>query len=1461
MKLSTRLIILFLLLSLTPLLGIGYIGFRNGIDTMKTQTMQRLVSINNAKAAEVNRWINACQSHLKSLAQRPEERTHAYSLVNGSISVEKRMEIRRQILENHFIPSIEAGNGFVDLSLLNKRDGQILVSTNRQLEGLFREDTDFFKKGQKGTFVDDVSYSLSTEQLVMHVSTPVVDTDGNLIAVLAGHVDWNEMSKIMLQTSGMSRSEESYIVNKFNFFVTASRFVDDYRLDKSVHTKGTAQCLAHHKGVESYIGYHGHAVIGAYRWMPKWELCIITEEDEGEALAAAIHFRKVVIGMGAVLSIVMVAVSLFFARTLTNRIGALVRGAKEFAQGNFNYRIPPISPNEIGQLADAYNLMARVRQKAEIIIKKSHDELEMRVRMLHNALTCKTEEDVASSALEIAKEQTGCKFGFIGEINAAGLMDTIAFSNPDEKEGNIIASDAKRSIKNKRIRGIDRAVLREGKSRIVNTAQMRTHLERAGVPWGHPRITSFLGVPLKHGERTVGMIALANKEDDFTPQDQEFVEALSIAFYEALEKKRMEIAVAHQSWIKAGQTLLNERMRGDKPLQALADSIMACLAEHVGAEVGALFIAEQGRLKLYGRYAYRGHDTVPESFAWGEGLIGQAAADQRPLFLQNVPENYVVVGSALGQSIPKNIVVVPCLYDGRVKGVVELGVLQFIDQNRREFLDRAAEGIAIAIQTAQARERQKLLLEKTQRQAEELKAQQEELRVTNEELEEQAQRLQASEEILKGQQEELKAANEELKEKNEMLEQHRIRIEQAKRAVEANAAELALSSKYKSQFLANMSHELRSPLNSLLLLAQGLVENREGNLTEDQLVSAKVIHDSGTDLLSLINDILDLAKVEGGRIDLNFSAASISEMAERIRSAFRHMAEEKGLTLEVHVDTAAPAEITTDTRRVEQIIRNLVANAVKFTETGGITITFAPPGPDSDLSCSGLDPEQVIQIAVQDTGIGIAPEHQKMIYEAFKQVDGGTDRSHGGTGLGLSISKELAGLLGGEIQMTSQVAKGSVFSLYLPIARRTAKSPAPAPCFETRAPASVECIPAAIADDRETLEPGDRLILVVEDDPAFARMLFDTCHGRGLKCVAAVTGEAGLELAGNLMPDGIIIDIRLPGMDGWTLLDALKADIRTRHIPVHVISVEEAAHESLRKGAIGHTTKPSSHEEILQAFSRIEETAAQKPKRVLVVEDDEAMRRRVKQLIGNGDVRVDQTSTGQQALEALRAERYECLILDLSLPDMEGGALLKQAEDESLHLPPVIVHTARDLTEQEERNLRERAESIVIKGVRSQERLLDEVSLFLHRTVKDLPESKRQIIQNLHETDALLKDKKVLIVDDDMRATFAIARLLSEHGMQPIKAENGERALRLLDREPDLDVVLMDIMMPKMDGYETMRRIRDQDRFRNLPLIALTAKAMPEDRARCINAGANDYLSKPVDAQRLVSLMRVWLYR
>jgi len=732
-----------------------------------------------------------------------------------------------------------------------------------------------------------------------------------------------------------------------------------------------------------------------------------------------------------------------------------------------------------------------------------------------------------------------------------------------------------------------------------------------------------------------------------------------------------------------------------------------------------------------------------------------------------------------------------------------------------------------------------------------LQTQQEELRVANEELEEQTHRLQQSEEELKVQQEELQVTNEELEEKNDLLERQTKQVELARLDLEEKGKALAQASKYKSEFLANMSHELRTPLNSLLLLSQGLARNRDGNLTPDQVEAARIIHCGGSDLLNLINEILDLSRIEAGRVEIQLDRFKISSLAESVRETFQLMADEKELALEVIVNDDAPLEIMSDRKRLEQIIRNLIANALKFTAKGSVSVTFAAAGHDS------------LAIKVKDTGIGIPPELHKLIFEAFRQADGTTSRKYGGTGLGLSISRELATLLGGEIRLESEPEKGATFTLILPVSgnkQAITETAKPIESSRTIKPV-IERRRSHITDDRDSIAPGDHVILVIEDDLNFARLLYAKCHEKGMKCLAAPTGEEGVELAEKHLPGAIILDIRLPGIDGWEVLSVLKGNTSTRHIPVHIMSVEDPTSKARRKGAVGHCAKPVNQEELDEAFSLLEQLSSGKPKRLLVVDDDANIRAETVRLVSDADVITDEAETGEQALAALRSGTYDCVVLDLGLPDMDGNELLARLESEGLTLPPVIVYTARDLTVAEETTIRGRAESIVIKDVRSQERLLDEVSLFLHRIVNRMPEKKRKVIQDLHDTDALLKGKKILVVDDDMRTTFAVAHLMSESGMKPLKAENGERALRLLDEQPDIDLVLMDIMMPVMDGYETMRRIRAQEKFRSLPIIALTAKAMEEDREKCLAVGANDYLPKPVDPLRLFSLMRVWLCR
>lgn len=940
-----------------------------------------------------------------------------------------------------------------------------------------------------------------------------------------------------------------------------------------------------------------------------------------------------------------------------------------------------------------------------------------------------------------------------------------------------------------------------------------------------------------------------------------------------LRKARSE--AQDRDWLRTGIARLNEAMSGDPEVADLAAKAITEISSYLNAQVGVLYVAEDGakpRYRLMGSYAYKKRKNLSNVFELGEGLVGQAARENQQILVSNVPEDYITVTSGTGETVPAFICVTPFAYEGRVKGVLEIATLTDLKDLHLTYLEQVMPILAVVVEASERRTKLATALAQSQQLSEELQVQQEELRTTNEELQEHTQRLKQSEEKLRIQQEELQVTNAELEEKNELLQRQKREVERANQDIEVKAKELAVASKYKSEFLSNMSHELRTPLNSLLLLAQTLAENKEGTLTEEQVQSARIIQRSGADLLNLINEILDLAKIEAGRMDLRVAPFKALSLAEGIRGMFQPLAEQKGLGLEVAVSPEAPPEIVTDRKRMEQVVKNLVSNAIKFTHTGSVAVTYCRPAAGVDLSRSGLRAEESIAVVVKDTGIGVPEAQQNVIFEAFQQGDGSTARKYGGTGLGLSISRELARLLGGEIQLESRPGSGSTFTLYLPILLKSegtaeyagtpqARNAVNFDAGNARQEGQQHLIGQRMSDDREGIAQGDKAILVVEDDPRFAKILCDKCHEKGFKCLAAGTGEEGLAMAAKYLPLGIILDIRLPGIDGWAVLTALKEDTRTRHIPVHVASVEEASVESIRKGAIGHVTKPLSREDLEEAFKKLEETAESTTKKVLIVEDDPEMRHRITELISDGDVEVDEAATGREALEAMHARPYACVILDIGLPDMEGTDLLKQLEREKLELPPIIIHTARDLSQEQQLALREYADSVVLKDVRSTERLLDEVSLFLHRMVSRMPETKRQIIKNLYETDSLLKDKKVLIVDDDMRTLFALSRLLTERGMKTLKAENGEGALRVLDSDPDVDVVLMDIMMPVMDGYETMTRIREQEKFRGLPIIALTAKAMPKDREHCLAAGANDYMTKPLDPDRLISMLRVWLYR
>jgi HAMP domain-containing protein/signal transduction histidine kinase/DNA-binding response OmpR family regulator len=963
---------------------------------------------------------------------------------------------------------------------------------------------------------------------------------------------------------------------------------------------------------------------------------------------------------------------------------------------------------------------------------------------------------------------------------------------------------------------------------------------------------------------------------------------------------------SEQDWLKTNLAKFTRMMQGQKNLQTVSQMILSELAPVVNAAHGVFYIMDPGtagsepRLRLLASYAYKERKHLSREFHIGEGLVGQAAFEKQRILITDAPEDYVTINSGLGDAKPLQIMVLPIVFEGQILAVMELASFREFGETYQTLLDQLTESIGVVLNTIQANMRTEELLAQSQSLAEELQAQQEELTETNKRLEQQAKSLQASEELLKTQQEELQQTNEELEEKarllqtqNEEVEQKNREVESAKSQLEEKARQLALTSKYKSEFLANMSHELRTPLNSLLILAKLLADNSEGNLSEKQVEFAKTIHSSGVDLLTLINDILDLSKIESGMMTVALSDLSFHELAEVTDRTFRQVALDKGLEFKTDLAPSLPQTLRTDPTRLQQVLKNLLGNAFKFTEKGGVTLEIHPVMSGWTRGHDVLDRAgSVIAFSVRDTGIGIPEDKQRIIFEAFQQADASTTRKYGGTGLGLSISREIARLLGGEIGVESEPGAGSVFTLYLPQSyvspgrreepqeerrSRGAQTPSPAPAERRKLTDEASAVhtgahqeePVVIVeeqvpDDRDTIQPGDRTVLVIEDDVNFARIMLDMAREKGFKGVVATRGETGLQLARRFRPDAITLDIALPDMEGWTVLDRLKHDRTTRHIPVHIISADDESSRGLRLGAFAAAQKPVSKESLDEAFAKIRGFVERPNKTLLVVEDDEAQRKAIVELIGGeGDVEITQASGGEEALDFLRNRRFDCMVLDLGLPDMSGFDFINRLKSEvNIHDIPIVVYTGRELSRKEESELKRLAEAIIVKDVQSPDRLLDETALFLHRVEANLPEHKRQMLEQLHESDPVLAGKTALIVDDDMRNIYALTSLLERHKMKVLYAESGGEGIDMLQKHArDIDVVLMDVMMPEMDGYEAMRRIRGVEEFRNLPMVALTAKAMKGDREKCMEAGASDYITKPIDAQQLVSLLRVWLYR
>jgi signal transduction histidine kinase/DNA-binding response OmpR family regulator/CHASE3 domain sensor protein len=923
--------------------------------------------------------------------------------------------------------------------------------------------------------------------------------------------------------------------------------------------------------------------------------------------------------------------------------------------------------------------------------------------------------------------------------------------------------------------------------------------------------------------------------------------------------RRHTRARERDAWLQRGRLELATATGGDLDSGALARASLNFLARFTGAEAGMLFVPAANGFQQIGAVGTASAPDGSDLQRDGGSLLGRAVDEKRALVVADVPPGYFTVASGLGQAQPRHLVIAPSIHEGEVSGVIELGFFGAVPAEVVELLELASGDMAVALRSAAYRAKLSDLLAQTQRQSEALQVQSEELRVSNEELEEQSRALRGSQHELEEQQAELEQTNNQLFDQSQQLESERDKLARANAAIVAESHKVQRASQYKSEFLANMSHELRTPLNSALILSKLLGDNRDGNLSDEQVKFARTIYSSGTDLLNLINEILDLSKIEAGHIDVHAERFGVEKLLADIAALLGPVASEKGLTLDVSMMADCPPVIESDRQRIEQILKNLMSNALKFTETGGVTVT-------ASAARNGR-----VAFSVTDSGIGIAPEQQARIFEAFQQADGSISRRYGGTGLGLSISQELARLLGGDITVESEPGKGSCFRLLVAArlaAGERAAAPVPAP-----APARAEMpLPRpAMAQEPRTAgaagkagSNGRGLILVVEDDIAFGQIVSDLAVEMGFRAQVAQTAGEALAAARAELPHAIVLDVGLPDQSGLSVLDVLKHDMRTRHIPIHVVSATDHSRKALSLGAVGYLGKPATRDELANVLLSLERRLSQRPRLVLVVEDDAVQLDAVRELLALADVETIGARSAAECLQALAQHTFDCMVLDLSLPDASGFELLEMLSEQSVDaLPPIIVYTGRVLSPAEEVRLGRYSSSIIIKGARSPERLLDEVTLFLHKVVSDLPESQQGMIRTAQHRDTALEGRRVLVVEDDVRNIYALMNVLEPHGCKVTIARNGQEAIDILAATvagpAPIELVLMDIMMPVKDGLTATREIRQDGRFGKLPIIALTAKAMPDDQQQCIQAGANDYVAKPLDVDKLVSLIRVWL--
>ena len=1501
-SLGTKLVSWFLLVSLVPLLAVSFFSYRSTRSQLRDDAMRLLASSSNAKTLQVQDHFARMMTDLEQAADARGNARFLATLEgahrsSGQSAQEFVRSYRWALLADEYGADLETFvqvYGYDDAFLIDST-GNVLFTVLREgdlganlTEGVLARTRfgaacrEALETGRP-VFSDLELYKPSGGKVAGFLLASLMNADGDRIGLVAFQIPNRRINAIVMDATGMGETFDAYLVGEDLLARSTNAFVPgNTTLKLRVDTELTRSWLESRsvagedttsnpeRAAIIYEGPHGDEVLGLYGDLEvggvSW--AIVTEIATAEAFAASARLRIVFLALLSMTALMVLVAATIIARNIARPVLDLDAAAAEVAGGDLGQQIPVRTQDEIGSLAQTFNRMvASLRESMEDARLKVEylDQVPSPVVAVDRDLNVLFANRAAAEL--VGKSRDDC----VGQ-RCSALFGMAHCDTPECRMTRCWQTDSTQT-------GETVATVPDGEMPVRYTCGALRD-ERGTVVGG----IEFLFDITAEAEivALAGKVADGDLDVEIAPRDDEDPLA------DALRNMTSSLRAARDHGAQRLQhtstlSSLKDALHRGGDLSGVADHAVRFLCDHAGARVGTLYVRRSGELRLAGSHAYSPQSGDPTRFRMGEGLVGKAAQEGQEVLLEGLAGRDLRAASGLVDAAPANVLLLPFHFEGTVLGVVELGFLEEPSEQQRALLRDAGESIGIAVIAATTRADLQEMLHKSEEQAhsleaanEELQAQQEELKSANEELQVQEEELrQANEELeeraeeLGVQGEELRQANEELEEKARLLQEQQrsireqnVRIEGARQELEIRAEQLALTSRYKSEFLANMSHELRTPLNSLLILSSLLADNADGNLTGKQVEYAETVHSSGADLLELINEILDLAKIESGTMDVDVDDVPFDELMGDMERGFGQLAGQRGLEFVTVSGEGLPPLIRTDGRRLKQVLKNLLSNAFKFTERGGVT-----------LAVSSADEDRVA-FAVTDTGIGIAPNEQRVVFEAFQQVDGSSSRRYGGTGLGLSISREIAGLLGGELTLTSEPGEGSTFTLTLPLVPPASSAEHDEPAAPVRRsndddddePSRAsgvfeigELIPF-IDDDRDQLQPDGLSVLLIEDDRGFACGLRDVARERGFQCIVAGDGESGLLLARHHRPDAIVLDIGLPGIDGWTVLERLKGDPRTRPIPVHVVSASFDEQRAIYSGAIAAMHKPVDRGQLEGALADLAEFIERPHRRLLLVEDDAVERHAIAELLDAEDVSITEVATGDEALEAMASRRFDCMVLDLGLPGVTGFEVLQQMEERGLADLPVVVYTGRELTRKEATQLGQRTRAIVVKDVRSPDRLLQETALFLHRVHEEPASRRRRSTTPAVDTETDLQGKKLLLVDDDLRNIFALTSVLEARGAEVAFAENGRDGLAALKRADGFDAVLMDIMMPEMDGYEAMRAIREIPRFEDLPVIALTAKAMRGDRERCLDAGASDYIAKPVDVAQLLSLLRVWLY-